>query len=141
MEVAELLDTMISLTTLMEEESEALALRGRHPQLAEIAAAKARLVGILESRNAQLARTKPDWLETLPTELREELTTAYRAMRDASVVNADVLARQIELSSDMIAAVAAEVQCVSGTSITTYGAHGSLWQVDQATPISLNTRF
>lgn len=141
MEIAELFDTMLSLTTLMEEESEALALNGRHPQLAEIAAAKARLVGMLEAHDAQLTRANPAWLEDLPEEVRAELANAYRTMRDASIVNADVLARQIELSSDMIAAVAAEVQRVSGGYSTTYGAHGGLWQVEQATPISLNTRL
>ena len=141
MKVSELFDTIVSLTTLMEEESEALAMRGRHPDLGEIAAAKARLVGMLEARDAQLARENPLWLQELPDEVREHLTEAYRAMRDASIVNADVLARQIDLSSDMIAAVAAEVQRVSGGYSTTYGAHGGLWQVEQATPISLNARL
>jgi len=141
MKVAELLDTIISLTALMEEESEALALRGRHPDLAEISLAKARLVGMLEARDAQLARENPLWLQELPDAARADLTEAYLAMRDASIVNADVLARQIELSSDMIAAVASEVQRLSGGYSTTYGAHGGLWQVEQATPISLNTRL
>lgn len=138
MKIADLLDTMLSLTMLMEEESEALAIRGHHPQLAEIAAAKARLVGVLELRGSQLARDHPGWMEELPADARAELAQASRTLHAASVVNADVLARQIELSSEMMAAVATEVQRLSGTSSTTYGAHGGVWQVEQATPISVN---
>jgi hypothetical protein len=66
---------------------------------------------------------------------------AIAALHDASAINAEVLRRQIDLSSEMIAAVAAEVQRLTGTNSATYGAHGGLFQAGQATPISLNTKL
>lgn len=137
----ELLDILRSLASLMEEESDQLSMRGPHPGLAEISAAKQRLVAALETRSVALGREQPNWLEQLEPEQRTTLKDALEALRLASDRNSDILKRQIELSAEMMAAVAAEAQRLTGTSNRTYGAHGSLFQIDQATPISLNAKF
>jgi len=139
--IADLIDTMLSLTSLMEEESDKLVRPGRHPELAECSAAKIRLVSSLEAQTAQLNRERPDWMEALEPELRAQVLAGIAALHDASTLNAEVLRRQIELSSEMIAAVTAEVQRLTGTNNATYGAHGGLFQTGQATPISLNTKL
>ena len=139
--IAELINTMLSLTSLMEEESDKLVTPGRHPELAECTAAKIRLVASLEAQIAQLNRERADWVDALDADLRAQVLAAIAALHDASGINAEVLRRQIELSSEMIAAVAAEVQRLTGTNSATYGAHGGLFQAAQATPISLNTKL
>lgn len=138
---AHLLDTIRSLTALMEEESDMLAAPGLHPQLGECSAAKVALVAALEAHSAQLDRAQPGWMEALDADTRAQMLASIAALRDASVINAEVLGRQIELSTEMIMAVAAEVQRVTGTGSATYGAHGGLFQTAQATPISLNTKL
>ena len=139
--IDELIDTIRSLTSLMEEESDKLVAPGRHPELAECTAAKIRLVASLEAQTAQLNREQPEWMAALAPELREQVIAAIGALHDASLINADVLSRQIELSTEMIAAVSAEVQRLTGTGSATYDAQGGLFQAVQATPISLNTRL
>lgn len=138
---ADIFDTVVSLTALMDEESAMLASRGPHPVLPEIAEAKVRLVAALEAQIAQLARQRPDWMAALEPDAREELAEAMGALRDAGAVNAEILGRQIELTGEMMAAVAAEAQRIMGTKHGTYGAHGALFQIDQPTPISLNTNL
>ena len=49
----DILDTVLSLTALMEEESDRLSMPGFHPDLAECSAAKVALVGLL----AEIARS------------------------------------------------------------------------------------
>jgi len=138
---AEIIDAIVSLIALMEEESALLMSHGRHPGLAEIAEAKVRLVGQLEALAARLDRERPTWKQDLEAEEHARLTDVLVHLGDASKVNATVLGRQIELSSEMMAAVAAEAQRLMGTTNATYGAHGGLFQMDQATPISLNARL
>jgi len=138
---AKLLDTVLSLTALMEEESDMLASPGLHPALGECSGAKVALVAALEAHLAMLDRAEPSWMEKLPPDGRQQMVAAIAALRDASVVNAEVLGRQLELSTEMIIAVAAEVQRLTGTNSATYGAQGALSQAVQATPISLNTRL
>lgn len=138
---AHLLDIIASLTALMEEESDMLAAPGLHPQLGECSAAKVALVAALEAHSAQLDRERSGWMEALGPDTRTRMLAAIAGLHDASVVNAEVLGRQIELSTEMLTAVAAEVQRVTGTSSATYGAHGGLFQTAQATPISLNARL
>jgi flagellar biosynthesis/type III secretory pathway chaperone len=138
---AELIDTIVSLISLMEEESDRLVCRGPHPDLPEIAEAKVRLVALLEAQTAQLDRERPNWKRELDPEEHARLADVLVHLGDASAVNAKILSRQIELSTEMMAAVAAEAQRLMGTTNATYGAHGGLFQMDQATPISLNTRL
>lgn len=139
--LAEVIDTILSLVALMEEESDRLVAPGGHRDLAEIAEAKIRLVAALEARTVQLDRERPGWQRELDPAEHAQLADALVHLGDASAVNAKILARQIQLSTDMMAAVAIEAQRLMGTSNATYGAHGGLFQLDQATPISLNTRL
>ena len=135
----EILDHVVSLTQILEEETSKLTAPGRHADLREIVAAKSRLVGMVEHETVKLNRERPNWLAELPVEQRAELAEAMGRLRDASVSNAAILERQIALSAEMMAAVATEVQRLTGTSNATYGAQGALFRNDQATPIALNT--
>ena len=136
-----LLDAMVSLTSLMEEESEKLA---RTPYLAElpaIANAKLRLTGRIEAEVARLKRGNQDWMTDLDTDMRAQLTDASRNLRDASAVNQKILSRQIELSSEMMAAIASEAKRLTGTRNITYGACGGMGGMDAPAPISINARL
>ena len=137
----DLLDLVRSLVILMEEETERLHTPGRFADMAETAAAKTRLVAALEAQNARLDRERPDWLQSLPEEERETLREAVTALRSASQRNSAILARQIELSNEMMAAVTHEARRLAGTRSTTYGATGNVHRVEGAAPISINTRL
>ena len=139
--MTDILDTVLSLTALMEEESDRLTMPGLHRDLGECSAAKVRLVGLLDQEMARRNRENPDWLRELEPEARQQLCAAIATLLDTATVNADVISRQIALSAEMIGAVAAEVQRLTGTTSATYGAHGGMSQTAQATPISLNTRL
>ena len=138
---AHLIDAMLSLTSLMEEESEKLARTAYLPELGEIANAKLRLTGRIEAEMARMKRESRDWMAEVPAEEREALKDASRNLRDASEVNQRILARQIELSSEMMAAIASEAQRLTGTRSTTYGACGGLGGMDAPAPISINARL
>jgi flagellar biosynthesis/type III secretory pathway chaperone len=137
----QLLDAMVSLTSLMEEESEKLTRTPYLPELPEIANAKLRLTGRIEAEVAKLKRRNQDWMSALEPEVREQLTDASRNLRDASEVNQEILARQIELSSDMLAAIATEAKRLTGTRNITYGACGGMGGMDAPAPISINARL
>lgn len=140
--ITQLVDAMVSLTSLMEEESERLVRTPYIPELGEIANAKLRLAGRIEAEVARLKRENPeDWLETLDPDARETLADASRALRDASIVNSRILSRQIELSSEIMAAIAAEAQRLTGSRSTTYSACGGLSGLDAPAPISVNARL
>lgn len=136
-----LLDAMTSLSDLMEEESALLGSSVRSPGLPEIAEAKSRLAGRIEAETTRLARETPGWMDAIDAESRETLTRASERLRDVSVVNAQILSRQIELSVDMMGAIAAEAKRITGTRNATYGAGGSLFGSDMPAPISINTRL
>jgi len=137
----DLLDTITSLTSIIEEETDLLGHPRRYPDLAEMANAKSRLVANLELQTARLCREDAKWMEELSAEKRQQLAASIAVLRDVSEANGQALERQIELSTDLMASVAAEVQRLMGTRNATYGAHGGLCQLEQATPISLNARF
>lgn len=137
----QLIDAMVSLTALMEEESEQLTRKAYIPELGEIAAAKLRLTGRIEADFARLKRESPDWAEQLDEEERIQLSDASRNLRDASTVNQQILSRQIELSVEMMGAIAAEAQRLTGTRSTTYGACGGLGGMDAPAPISINAKL
>ncbi|KTF70603.1 flagellar protein FlgN [Sphingomonas sp. HT-1] len=140
--ITQLVDAMVSLTALMEEESERLSRTPYIPELGEIANAKLRLAGKIEAEIARMKREHPeDWLETLALEDRTCLAEASQALRDASLVNSRILSRQIELSADMMAAIAAEAQRLTGSRSTTYGACGGIAGLDAPAPISINARL
>lgn len=135
---AQLIDAMVSLTAIMEEESEMLARTPYVPTMGEIANAKLRLTGRIEAEVAKLKREHADWTQSVDDEHREQLAEASRALRDASVVNQEILSRQIELSAEMMAAIAGEAKRLSGTRNMTYGACGGLGGTDGPAPISVN---
>ncbi len=138
---AELIDLMRSLTNIMEDESLLLVSPGRMAGVAELAAAKGRLVGQMEAELVRLSREAPDWLELISDETRGQLSEAARALQDASTVNVQVLERQIELSVDMMAAIAAEAQRATGKRNTAYGACGGMAGMSLPAPIAINARL
>ena len=138
---AQLIDAMVSLTALMEEESGKLARKAYMPELGEIAAAKLRLTGRIEADFARLKRESANWADQLDEEARNALSEASRNLRDASAVNQQILSRQIELSVEMMGAIAAEAQRLTGTRSTTYGACGGLGGMDAPAPISINAKL
>lgn len=138
---AEIIDLMRSLTNIMDDETLSLAEPGRTSGVAELAAAKGRLVAQLETELVRLRRETPDWLELIAPEVRAQLAEASAALRDASTVNARALERQIELSVEMMAAIAAEAQRVTGKRSASYGANGALAGMSLPTPISINARL
>jgi len=137
----QLIDAMASLAQLMEEESAKVARSPYLPELGEIACAKLRLTGRIDAEIARLKRESADWAESLEPEMRARLAEASMALRDASLVNAQILSRQIELSVDMMAAIAAEAKRLTGTRSSTYGACGALSGTDASAPISINARL
>ena len=137
----DLIDPIRSLALIMREETERLRSTGRSPELAELAAAKQRLVAILDARSMQLSRKNPAWLELLAPEERDELMSALAELKDASAANATVLERHIQLTMDMMAAITTEARRISGTRHSVYGAAGGLSRTELPTPISINSRF
>ena len=102
------IDVMASLTLIMNEETDRLRGHERALDLAELATAKVRLVGVLETELARVNREQPGWTEALDDEERDALANALIALGDASTANAAILERQIDLSAEMMGAVAAE---------------------------------
>lgn len=135
----EIIDAIRSLTTLMNEETELLGSRGQPVGLADIAAAKVRLTGQLQALVAEAERETADWMAALDAPERTALLGALDGLRAASAPNADMLKRQIELSAEMMAAVAAEAQRMAGTRRTTYGVSGTVSDMRMAAPIVVNT--
>lgn len=134
----EFIDIVTSLTTIMEEETARLLAPGRHSDFAEMAAAKIKLAGQLERQVMAHASRRDDWLAELDEETRDKLTAAIRDLGAAADINANVLDRQIDLSTEMMSAVASEARRLSGTRRAIYGASGALCRTEVATPISIN---
>jgi hypothetical protein len=132
------LDTIVSLTAIIVEETARLEAPGRHGDFAEMAAAKIKLVAKLETEAAVRERTGDDWRAKLSEEARDKLTSAVRDLEIAAAANARVLERQIDLSTDMMAAVAGEARRVTGSRSLIYGARGRVARSDTAAPISVN---
>lgn len=137
----EMIDIMTSLTLLMNEEAERLRGRERALDLAELAAAKARLVARLEEILARRNRHQPQWTDEMDEETRTRLTESLAELRSASAANASILERQIDLSMEMMSAIANEARRLAGNRAYTYGASGDLARMDLATPISFNTQY
>lgn len=137
--IDELIDQIDSLTLIMVEETAQLLTPVRIVGHAGIADAKLRLVAMLETRVAQVAREGGDWLDGFDTFQRAALLDALARLRDAAEPNARMLARQIDLSSELMSVVAAEAQRLTGRRSATYGAMGALSVAELAAPISVNT--
>jgi flagellar biosynthesis/type III secretory pathway chaperone len=138
---SDIIDLVQSLATLMREETAMLQTPARFAGLEEIASAKTRLVAALDARSAELARAEPQWMDGLDPEVKQQLLAALAELREASEPNREALARQIELSVDMLAAVTAEAKRITGARHSVYGARGGLSRLEIATPISLNSQF
>ncbi|KPH62784.1 flagellar biosynthesis protein FlgN [Novosphingobium sp. ST904] len=136
-----MIEIMTSLSMVMREETERLEGRERALDLAELAAAKARLVGSLEEVLARRNRLEPEWTDQMDDETRERFAEALGELRAASLVNSALLERQIELSMEMMGAIANEAKRLSGNRAYTYGAKGDLARIDLTTPISFNTEY
>lgn len=138
---AELIDAMISLTSLMEDETSKLGRVGNLAELAEIAGSKVKLGAWIEVEVVRLRRESPDWMSGLDAGTHAALAEASRTLRDTSLVNAQVIERQIELSVDIMAAIAGEAQRLTGRRSSTYGASGDVSRTESSAPISINTRL
>jgi flagellar biosynthesis/type III secretory pathway chaperone len=137
--IEDLIDIVESLTLIMAEETARLEGPARHRDCTAIVEAKLRLVAALEVRAAQVARQDADWLETLDPALRSALHTALAKLAAVSEPNRQVIARQIDLSAEMMGVVAAEAQRQSGARSATYGARGAMTRSEMPSPISVNT--
>lgn len=135
---SEFIDTIVSLTMIMEEETARLLSPGRHRDFAEMATAKMKLVATLDTIIATQERTRPNWMTTIDDETRETLNGAIRDLGEAASANARVLERQIDLSTEMMGAVADEARRLSGSRSAIYGASGIVSHTEGATPISVN---
>lgn len=138
---SDIIDVMTSLTLIMQEETERLSARTGASDLAELANAKIRLVGVLETELARLNREQPNWVDALDEERREELGKALVALSEASSANADILERQMTLSLEMMEAVANEAKRLSGNRAEVYGARGNVSRIELATPISVDSEI
>lgn len=138
--IAELQDTMTSLTALMNEEIALLGADGGG-RLAAVAAAKGRVTAALEGQIATLERTRPEWRSELPAEERSALAASLEQLQQAAIANAGMLARHIDLSRELLDAISAEARRLSGTRTETYQASGGLRQVELPAPISINTNL
>ena len=136
-----LIDTIDSLVGVMEEESDHLALYGRCPDIAELATAKSKLVDLLEASTAQLFRQTPGWIDTLDADDRAMLDARVARLRDAAAVNAEVLGRQIALTTEMMAAVGVEMQRLTGRRSEAYSAQGHVSLREANAPLSINYRL
>lgn len=136
-----LVDTLHSLVAVMEEESELLSLHGPVEPSMELARAKIRLAARLDEVSARLYRRDADWLAALDPDMRAELAEAYQDMHTASVVNSDILERQIEISTQMLETVGREIERMTGHGSKTYGAGGKIRRGRKKPPLSINTRL
>lgn len=139
--VDNLIDVIASLTLIMQEETAQLASRTPNGSLAELASAKMRLVSALEVDLAKIERSDRKWVQALDDGRREQLFATLFALGEASAANAAILERQIDLSVELIGAIAGEAKRAAGRSTTTYGAMGNIAMFDPAAPISVNSNF
>jgi flagellar biosynthesis/type III secretory pathway chaperone len=137
--IEDLIDIIDSLTLIMAEETARLESKGRLGETQAMVEAKLRLVAALEVRSAQVARQGEEWLAAVDPALREALTTALAGLCAASHPNRRLIARQIDLSTEMMGVVAAEAQRQSGARSATYGSQGAMTRIDMPAPISINT--
>lgn len=137
--IDDLIDIIESLALIMNEETVRLAGRDYYKQSNTIVEAKLRLVGALEIRVAQLARSNNNWAEQLDPKDLARLQAQLVALNAASEPNRKIVARQIELSAEMMAVVSAEAQRQSGASGSSYGRGGRMTRTDMPSPISVNT--
>lgn len=135
-----LIDLVASLADLMEQESVLLE-AGGPADLGELAGAKLRLTARLERESATRARKDPAWQTALAPGPRKELATSVSRLHRAASVNHRLLERQIDLSRDLLDAIAGEAKRAGGTRFETYGARGGLLRSELPAPISVNANL
>lgn len=136
----ELLDLFRSLASISEEETLLLA-HGRRGEIAGLVQAKTRLVGAVDHEVARLDRTNPGWRDALEPDVCAELTELAARLRDICAANGAALKRQIDLSDEMMAEIAADARRRRGTGSGAYGATGGMAFAGTAVPISVNASF
>ncbi len=136
-----LTETMQTLRTLMAEETRLLANGGWPVDIAALTSAKLRLIGTLEAKVAERERGASDWLEALSMVDRTSLLAAIDSLREAAAGNAAVIGRQIDLSQELLGAIAAEARRLGGTQSHTYRASGEVPKRAGSAPVAINTRL
>lgn len=139
--LAALCDTMIDLIRLMEEESEALAVSGPRAATDALAQAKIRLAARMEAHCAALHRLNPRWIEALEGDDRRSFTELNEDLFRAATINSAILERQIDLSSEMLAAVGKELERVTGRGGATYSRRGAVKRARSRPPVSVNGKY
>lgn len=139
--LAALIDTMIDLVRLMEQESEALALSGPRAATEALAQAKIRLASRMEAQCAALHRLDPCWMTALEGDDRRSFAEMSEELHLAATVNSAILERQIDLSSEMLAAVGKELERVTGRGGATYSRRGAVKRARSSPPVSVNGKF
>lgn len=136
-----ILDIAGSLASMMSEETVSLDERGGYVDHAEMVGAKRRLVAQMEAEIARLNREAPSWLQDLDEEQDAALSEAMATLRDAAASNATVVRRHLELSNDLIDAVASEAKRLTGNAGCSYRDTGSMTRRVGTSPISVNTQL
>ena len=139
--IATIVDIAESLASMMSEETVSLDERGRYADHEEMVAAKRRLVAQMEAEIARLNREAPSWLQDLDEGQDAALSQAMATLRDAAASNAAVVKRHLELSNDMIDAIASEAKRLTGNSGCRYRDTGAMTRRNGTSPISVNTRL
>jgi flagellar biosynthesis/type III secretory pathway chaperone len=136
----DLLDQVLSLTLIVDEETQRLREMRGGKSLAELVGAKTRLVGQLEAEIARLDRADPAWTEHLPADEHETLDRALDTLRSAMLTNADVVARNLEVTSELLDVLGDEARRLASRRASTYTAEGALPE-REAVPITIDTRL
>ena len=132
----DLVGAITSLSDILDEENTILATTAYDPRLEALVSAKLRLVGIIEAEHVRLQGR--EGLAELEPPARAELAGLVEAITGKLSDNAGLLQRRIALCDDLMGAVTAEAQRLTGTRTATYGARGAMARASQAVPISLN---
>lgn len=137
----DLVEAMQSLAMLMDEENAALEQVGHLEHLQTLVAAKLRLVSNVEAMLVRAHREQPDWIAQLDEEERQEFRARVESLMNIAQQNATILQRQIDVSNDLINAIAVEARRLNGSRSTTYTAHGGLARSDGVAPIAVDSGF
>ncbi|HEU0066706.1 MAG TPA: hypothetical protein VFQ57_05640 [Sphingomonas sp.] len=137
----ELLEALASLSSIINEENDRLVRPIRHPDLPALVEAKLRLTGQVEAESSRLMREDPDWMDALAPELRDGLRLGFETLIRRLEVNGRLLERRIALCDEIVGAITAEAQRLSGACSAVYGVHGTLKATRMPAPISVNSQF
>lgn len=136
-----LIETMTDLAQIMDEESDLLSAGAPGNGNAELTQAKIRLTAKLDANAAELKRRDANWMETLEGEERDVFRAATEALSTAAERNHTILARQIDLSAELLAAVGKEMERLTGRRGSTYSRAGAMQRSQGRIPLSINQRY